>query len=38
MPNYTNIAMRTESGRAVLLWHNGCDMHDILTDDAPFVQ
>jgi hypothetical protein len=38
MPNYTNIAMRTESGRAVVLWQNGCDMHDILTDSAPFVQ
>ena len=38
MPNYTNIAMRTESGRTVVLWQNGCDMHDILTDDAPFVQ
>ncbi len=38
MPNYTNIAMRTETGRAVVLWQNGCDMHDILTDSAPFVQ
>jgi D-alanyl-D-alanine carboxypeptidase len=38
MPNYTNIAMRTETGRTVVLWQNGCDMHNILTDSAPFVQ
>jgi hypothetical protein len=35
---YTNIAMRTQSGRAVVLWQKSIDMHEILTDDAPFVQ
>jgi D-alanyl-D-alanine carboxypeptidase len=34
---YTNIARRTDSGRAVVLWQNGIDMHEILADDAPFV-
>jgi D-alanyl-D-alanine carboxypeptidase len=38
MPGYTCVAMRTESGRSVVLWQNGIDMHNPLTTDAPFVR
>jgi D-alanyl-D-alanine carboxypeptidase len=38
MPGYTCVAMRTESGRSIVLWQNGIDMHNLLTSDAPFVQ
>lgn len=38
MPGYTCVAMRTESGRGIVLWQNGIDMHDVLSSDAPFIQ
>ena len=38
MPGYTCVAMRTESGRSIVLWQNGIDMHNPLTSDDPFVQ
>jgi D-alanyl-D-alanine carboxypeptidase len=38
MPGYTCVAMRTESGRSIVLWQNGIDMHNLLTSDDPFVQ
>lgn len=38
MPGYTSVAARTESGRAVVLWQNGADMHDPLSSDTPFMQ
>ncbi|HEY2552308.1 MAG TPA: serine hydrolase domain-containing protein [Streptosporangiaceae bacterium] len=38
MPGYTSVAARTESGRAVVLWQNGADMHDPLSSDSPFMQ
>jgi D-alanyl-D-alanine carboxypeptidase len=38
MPGYTCVAMRTESGRSIVLWQNGIDMHNPLSSDAPFVQ
>lgn len=38
MPGYTCVAMRTESGRSIVLWQNGIEMHDLLTSDAPFIQ
>lgn len=38
MPGYTCVAMRTESGRGIVLWQNGIDMHDLLSSDDPFVQ
>jgi hypothetical protein len=30
--------MRTESGRGIVLWQNGIDMHNLLSSDDPFVQ
>jgi D-alanyl-D-alanine carboxypeptidase len=38
MPGYTTFAARTESGRCVVVWQNGADMHDPLSSDTPFVQ
>lgn len=38
MPGYTSVAARTESGRTVVLWQNGIDMHDPLGSDTPFMQ
>jgi D-alanyl-D-alanine carboxypeptidase len=38
MPGYTCVAMRTESGRSIVLWQNGIDMHNLLSSDDPFVQ
>jgi D-alanyl-D-alanine carboxypeptidase len=38
MPGYTCVAMRTESGRGIVLWQNGIDMHNLLSSDDPFVQ
>jgi len=38
MPGFTTVAARTESGRCVVVWQNGIDMHDPLSSDAPFVQ
>jgi D-alanyl-D-alanine carboxypeptidase len=37
-PGYTCVAMRTESGRGIVLWQNGIDMHNLLSSDDPFVQ
>jgi D-alanyl-D-alanine carboxypeptidase len=38
MPGYTCVAMRTKSGRSIVLWQNGIDMHNLLASDDPFVQ
>jgi D-alanyl-D-alanine carboxypeptidase len=38
MPGFTCVAMRTESGRGIVLWQNGIDMDNPLSSDAPFVQ
>lgn len=38
MPGYTCIAMRTQSGRSIVLWQNGIDMHNLLTEDTPFIR
>ena len=38
MPGYTCVALRTESGRSIVLWQNGIDMHNLLSSDDPFVQ
>jgi D-alanyl-D-alanine carboxypeptidase len=38
MPGYTCVAMRAESGRGIVLWQNGIDMHNLLSSDDPFVQ
>jgi D-alanyl-D-alanine carboxypeptidase len=38
MPGFTSVAARTESGRCVVVWQNGIDMHDLLSSDTPFVQ
>lgn len=38
MPGFTSVAARTESGRCVVLWQNGINMHDPLSSDTPFVQ
>lgn len=38
MPGYTCVAMRTESGRSIVLWQNGIEMHNPLSSDAPFIQ
>jgi hypothetical protein len=32
------VAARTESGRCVVVWQNGIDLHDPLSSDTPFVQ
>jgi len=37
-PGFTCVAMRTESGRSIVLWQNGIDMHNLLTEDNPFIQ
>jgi D-alanyl-D-alanine carboxypeptidase len=37
-PGYTTVALRTESGRSVVVWQNGIDMYDLLSSDTPFVQ
>ena len=34
----TPVAMRTESGRGIVLWQNGIDMHNLLSSDDPFIQ
>ena len=38
VPGYTTLAARTESGRCVVVWQNGIDLHDPLTSDTPFVR
>ena len=38
MPGYTCVAMRTESGRGIVLWQNGIDMHNLLSSDDRFIQ
>jgi D-alanyl-D-alanine carboxypeptidase len=37
-PGSTCVAMRTESGRSIVLWQNGIDMHNLLSSDTPFIQ
>ncbi|HWG28057.1 serine hydrolase domain-containing protein [Actinospica sp.] len=38
MPGYTTVAARTESGRCVVLWQNGMDLHNPLSSGTPFFQ
>jgi len=38
MPGYTTVAARTESGRCVVLWQNGMDLHAPLSFNTAFVQ
>jgi D-alanyl-D-alanine carboxypeptidase len=38
VPGYSTVAARTESGRCVVVWQNGMDLHDPLSSDTPFVQ
>jgi D-alanyl-D-alanine carboxypeptidase len=38
VPGYSTVAMRTESGRCVVIWQNGIDLHDPLSSDTPFIQ
>jgi D-alanyl-D-alanine carboxypeptidase len=38
VPGYTTVAARTESGRCVVVWQNGIDLHNPLSSDTPFVQ
>lgn len=38
MPGYTTVAARTESGRSVVVWQNGVDVHDTLSSDTPFIR
>jgi D-alanyl-D-alanine carboxypeptidase len=38
MPGFTTVVARTESGRCVVVWQNGIDLHNPLSSDAPFVQ
>lgn len=38
VPGYTTFAARTESGRCVVLWQNGMDLHGPLSSDTAFVQ
>jgi hypothetical protein len=35
---YTMFAARTESGRCVVLWQNGTDLHGLLSWDTAFIQ
>lgn len=37
-PGYSTFAARTESGRCVVLWQNGIDMHGPLSSDTAFIQ
>ena len=37
-PGYTTVAARTESGRCVVVWRNGIDLHNPLSSDTAFVQ
>lgn len=37
-PGYTTVAARTESGRCVVVWQNGIDLHNPLTSDTAFVR
>jgi D-alanyl-D-alanine carboxypeptidase len=38
VPGYATVAARTESGRCVVVWQNGMDLHEPLSSDTPFVQ
>jgi D-alanyl-D-alanine carboxypeptidase len=38
MPGFTTVAMRTVSGRCVVLWQNGMDLYGPLTSDTAFIQ
>jgi hypothetical protein len=38
VPGYTTFVARTESGRCVVLWQNGMDLHGPLCSDTAFVQ
>jgi D-alanyl-D-alanine carboxypeptidase len=37
-PGYTTVAARTESGRCVVVWQNGIDLHNPLSSDTVFVR
>jgi D-alanyl-D-alanine carboxypeptidase len=38
VPGYTTAAARTESGRCVVVWQNGIDLHNPLSSDTPFIR
>jgi D-alanyl-D-alanine carboxypeptidase len=38
VPGYTTVVAWTESGRCVVVWQNGMDLHEPLSSDMPFVQ
>jgi D-alanyl-D-alanine carboxypeptidase len=38
VPGYSTIALRTATGRCVVLWQNGMDLYDMLSTDAPFIR
>jgi D-alanyl-D-alanine carboxypeptidase len=37
VPGFTTMALRTTTGRCVVLYQNGIDVHDVLTSRTPFV-
>lgn len=37
-PGYSTFVARTESGRCVVLWQNGIDLHGVLSSDTAFIQ
>jgi D-alanyl-D-alanine carboxypeptidase len=37
VPGYTTLALRATTGRCVVLYQNGIDVHDVLTSENPFV-
>ncbi len=38
VPGFSTLALRTVSGRCVVVWQNGIDLHNILTTDCVFLQ
>ncbi|MBR7833332.1 beta-lactamase family protein [Actinospica durhamensis] len=37
-PGFTTFVARTETGRCIVLWQNGLDLHDPLSSDTAFIQ
>ena len=38
VPGFTTVALRTVTGRSIVLYQNGLDAHDILTSETPFIR
>lgn len=38
LPGFTTLALRSTTGRTIVLYRNGFDMHGVLTSDTPFVR